>query len=78
MPDDKLNTTPSATIAERTEHLSSVRPVEARHFPLPWRVEEDWTAEIIAANGKLVMKLPYPINLSEAHAIVRAVNEGAK
>lgn len=45
-----------------------------RHFPLPWRVDEDWTAEILAANGRLVMKLPYPLSLSEAHAIVRAVN----
>lgn len=45
-----------------------------RHFPLPWRVEEDWTAEIIAADGTLVTRLPYPYNLAEAHAIIDAVN----
>jgi hypothetical protein len=44
------------------------------YFPLPWRVDEDWTAEIIAANGRLVTKLPYPYDLAEAHEIVRSVN----
>jgi hypothetical protein len=47
------------------------------YFPLPWRVEEDWTAEIIAANGRLVVKMPYPHKLAEAYEIVSAVNAGA-
>ena len=44
------------------------------HFPTPWRVEEYGTVEIIAANGKVVTKLPYPKNLGEGRNIVAAVN----
>lgn len=45
------------------------------YLPLPWRVEEDWTAEILAANGRCIVKLPLE-RLAEAHAIVRTVNLG--
>ncbi len=43
-------------------------------YPRPWRVEEDWTAEVLAANGKLVTKIMYPRDLWLARLIVRLVN----
>lgn len=49
------------------------RPVTPDWLPTPWRVEEDWTAEITAADGTTVCKVPLQ-NLPEARAIVAAVN----
>lgn len=42
--------------------------------PRPWRIEEDWTAEIVDANGKIIMKAEYPRGLWLAQLIVNAVN----
>ncbi len=41
--------------------------------PRPWRVEVDWTAEIIDARGRIVEKLPLQ-RLWLAQLIVRLVN----
>lgn len=46
-------------------------------FPKPWRVEEDWTAEILAANGRCVTKLPLSY-LGQAREIVAAANGSTK
>jgi hypothetical protein len=46
-------------------------------YPRPWRVEEDWTAEVLAANGKLVIKIPYPKELWIARLLVNLVNATA-
>lgn len=40
--------------------------------PTPWRVEQDWTHEVIAADGYIVAKCRYPIDADE---IVRIANE---
>jgi len=40
----------------------------------PLRVEEDWTAEIIGADGSLIGKIMYPKHLSQARALVDAFN----
>lgn len=44
-------------------------------WPLPWRVEEDWCYEIIAANGTVILKLPYPDE--KFGAIARRIVEAA-
>lgn len=49
--------------------------VRSPWFPRPWRVEEDWTAEILDAEGRVVAKFPLQ-RLGEARAIVEAVNRG--
>jgi hypothetical protein len=41
-------------------------------YPGPWRVDQDWTYEVIAADGKLVAKCP---TAAAADAIVEARNE---
>lgn len=33
-----------------------VRPLIDRH-PLPWRIDHDWTVEVVDANGECVTKL---------------------
>jgi hypothetical protein len=43
--------------------------------PLPWRVEEDWTAEVRDATGDVVCKLPS--GDPRAYAIVAAANDSA-
>lgn len=45
-------------------------------MPTPWRVEEDWTYEILDANGQLITKLVYPSarGSKAARLIVDAVN----
>ena len=41
--------------------------------PRPWRVEEDWTAEVLDSNGAIVVKLPLQ-QLWLAQFIARAAN----
>lgn len=36
-----------------------VREAVAKH-PMPWKVEADWTWEVIDANGDIVAKFPLP------------------
>lgn len=38
----------------------------------PWRVEEDWTAEIIGADGSLIGKIVYPQKICDARLIAAA------
>lgn len=45
-----------------------------KEHPRPWRVEEDWTAEIQDANGVVILKIEYPKRLWLARLIVDAVN----
>lgn len=52
---------------------TALQAIDKDH-PRPWRVEEDWTAEIVDANGKIIMKVEYPRGLWLAQLIVNAVN----
>jgi hypothetical protein len=43
-------------------------------LPTPWRIEEDWTLEVTAANGRVVHRLPLQC-MAEARWLVEAVNK---
>lgn len=47
------------------------------HTPTPWRIEEDWTAEIVGADGTLIGKIVYPSNINDARFLIEAVNSHA-
>lgn len=54
-----------------TEHdlFGSVLFQQALQHPLPWRIESDWTEEVIASDGYCIAKCETP---EEAEAIIRA------
>jgi hypothetical protein len=67
-------TSPPAQIEAHREISLCLSKRDLKKYPLPWRVEEDWTCEITAANGKVVCKIPYPKDLHIAHLIVSLAN----
>jgi hypothetical protein len=54
------------------ERIAEIQARADRAVPGPWRVEEDWTAEIRSSDDTLLGQIRYPSHLSDAHFIAAA------
>lgn len=54
------------------DRLPEIEARAERATPGPWRIEEDWTAELFAADGALIGKFIYPHRMHDAVFIAAA------
>lgn len=58
-----------------TEWIEQMRADESAMTEAPWRVEEDWTAELHRPAAKMLQTMKFPLqDLNDVHGIVAARN----